>query len=195
MTYQRGDYRDKWRIESLAAQIRRGVGLNQLQVLDPQSLLTKLDADLFHLRDLLPDDEVTLQRARWMGVDGCASIHPELGVPMILLNCGRPARRRMATLMEELAHLLLDHEPTRLVAHPVLPMIITRTYDRGQEHEAYDLGAALLLPKERIQRDVKELELTTAQIAQEHGCSEDLVAYRIRRMRLWKRYLSYAAAA
>jgi hypothetical protein len=53
----------------------------------------------------------------------------------------------------------------------------------------------LLLPKERIQRDVKDLQLLINAIAEAHGCSEDLVTYRIRRMRLWNRYATYASAA
>jgi Zn-dependent peptidase ImmA (M78 family) len=57
------------------------------------------------------------------------------------------------------------------------------------------LGAALLLPKERIQLDIKERQRLMNEIADVHGCSEQLVTYRIKRMRLWDRYYSYAAAA
>jgi hypothetical protein len=52
--------------------------------------------------------------------------------------------------------------------------------------------SAILLPKERIQRDVGE-KCTARKIAVAHGCSEELVAYRIKRMRLWQRYERYAA--
>jgi Zn-dependent peptidase ImmA (M78 family) len=67
-----------------------------------------------------------------------------------------------------------------------------RSFDKGQEHEAYDLGAALLLPKERIQRDVKVEKKDAGAIADDHKCSIELVEYRIRRMRLWTRYVAYA---
>lgn len=194
MGYQRGDYRDKWRIEKAAEAIRRGVGLDQLSVLDPSLLVSRLDAEVFHLRDLIVDDEVALHRARRISFDGLASAHPAFGSPVILLNCGKPRRRRMATLMEELGHLLLEHKPCRMEPHPELG-IVQRTFNREQEHEAYDLGSALLLPKQRIQRDVKDLELLISQIADEHGCSDELVTYRVRRMRLWNRYQSYATAA
>lgn len=194
MGYQRGDYRDKWRIENTAEAIRASVALDQLAVLDPTLLVDRLDADVFHLRDLIVNDDIALRRARRVQFDGLASHHPEFGSPVILLNCGKPRRRRMATLMEELGHLLLEHKPCRLAPHPELGMI-QRTFDREQENEAYDLGAALLLPKQRIQRDVKDLKLFVGQIAEEHGCSDELVTYRLRRMRLWNRYLSYATAA
>lgn len=191
--YQRSDYRDKWRIENTAARLRRTVGLDQLDVLDPELLVAHLGAVVTRLEDVLPD-EVALRRARRVGFDGLASFHPTTGQPLILLNCGKPRRRQLATLMEELAHLLLEHEPCTIAEAPELG-IRRRTFDRAQEHEAYDLGAAILLPKERIQRDVKELELLVGDIAHTHGCSEELVSYRIRRLRLWNRYLGYAAAA
>ena len=50
----------------------------------------------------------------------------------------------------------------------------------------------MLLPKERIQRDVAA-KRTADEIAAEHGCSDDIVVYRIKRMRLWQRYERYAA--
>lgn len=193
MAYKRGDYRDKWRIERIAQQARSRIGLDQLAVLDPNLLVGELGARVFHLRDLI-DDERRLARARQIAVDGAASRHPETGEPLILLNCGKPRRRRLTTLMEELAHLLLNHRPNQIARDPALG-IVRRSYDSAQEEEAYDLGAALLLPKERLQRDVKELSLSVHEIARVHNCSEDLVKYRIRRMRLWNRYLTYSSAA
>jgi Zn-dependent peptidase ImmA (M78 family) len=194
VAYKRGDYRDKWRIERTAAKVRRRIGLDQFTVLDPNLLVADLDAEVFHLRDLIPDDEVALRRARRIAFDGAASSHPESGQPVILINCGKPVRRRKATLMEELSHLLLKHKPSRIAPDPELG-IIRRSFDRAQENEAYDLGAALLLPKERIQQDVKEEQLLAPEIAKAHRCSEDLVVYRVRRMRLWNQYSAYASAA
>jgi Zn-dependent peptidase ImmA (M78 family) len=193
MGYDRGDYRDKWRLESRAAAVRAQVGLNQLSVLDPDLLVDHLGAAVFHLRDLV-EDKIALRRSRRIGFDGAASTHPETGRPLIILNCGKPQRRRTATLMEELAHLLLGHRPCRIAPDPRLG-IIRRSFNQEQEHEAYDFGAALLLPKERIQQDVKERQILTSEIADAHRCSEQLVAFRIRRMRLWKRYSGYASAA
>jgi len=194
VAYQRGDFRHKWRIEGQAASIRKRVGLDQFAVLDPALLLADLDAQLFLLSDLITNDEMALRRARRIRFDGAATTHPVTMQPVIILNCGKPARRQAATLMEELAHLLLNHEPCRVGLDPKLG-VIRRSFNRQQENEAYDLGAALLLPKERIQRDVKECQRLAREIANVHGCSEQLVEYRIRRMRLWQQYLSYARAA
>lgn len=190
MAYRRGDYRDKWRIERTAAAIRARVGLDQFEVLDPNLIVDDVDACVFHLSDLITDS-VALRRARKIGFDGASFIHPDTGHSVIILNCGRPIRRRMATLMEELAHLLLQHAPSRIARDPELG-VLRRSFDRAQENEAYDLGAALLLPKERIQRDVKIEKVTADEIADAHKCSVPLVEYRIRRMRLWGCYSAYA---
>jgi hypothetical protein len=193
VAYRRGDYRDKWRIERTAAATRGRLGLDQLEVLDPNLLVDDLGATVFHLSDLLGEDGAVLRRARRIAFDGASFVHPETGQPVIILNCGRPVRRRMATLMEELAHLLLKHKPTRIAPDPKLG-VVRRSFNREQENEAYDLGAALLLPKERIQHDVKEEQLTASEIADAHRCSQQLVEYRIRRMRLWGRYSAYASS-
>lgn len=169
------------------------MGLDQLAVLDPNLLVERLDACVLHLRDLIGDPEA-LHRARAIGFDGAASRHPDTGQALILINCGKPQRRRMATLMEELSHLILAHEPTKIAMDPKLG-IKQRSFDRAQENEAYDLGAALLLPKERLQQDVKKRQLSVDRIAGDHNCSPQLVAYRIKRMQLWDRYRGYAAAA
>lgn len=125
-SYARGDYRDKWRIERRAAEVRGALGLDQIQVLDPVLLADSLGAEVFDLADLI-DDEVELRRARDIAFDGMASTHPSEEVPIIVLNCGRPVRRRTATLMEELGHLVLGHQPSRIYlancsASSVVPM-------------------------------------------------------------------------
>jgi len=192
MSYNRGDYRDKWRIEKRAAGVRSDLALDQFQVLDPGALAGRFGAQIFHLSDLT-DDEIALRRARSIGFDGMASIHPQDGTPIIVLNCGKPARRRTATLMEELGHLVLSHQPSQISTDPELG-VLRRSYDKAQEQEAYDLGAALLLPKERIQRDVGQRVLID-EIADAHTCSTELVTYRINRMRLARRYAAYARRA
>jgi hypothetical protein len=193
VTYDRRNYQHKWRIERQTAALRAQLGLDQLDVLDPVSVVHHLDAELFTLADLALDD-VALARLRRVGFDGLATTHPTLGRAIIIINCGKPKRRQTATLAEELAHLILGHKPSQLVLVPELG-IRKRTFDPSQEHEAYDYGAAMVLPKERIQRDVKELQLRATDIADTHSCSRELVEYRIRRMALWKRYQGYAAPA
>jgi Zn-dependent peptidase ImmA (M78 family) len=189
MPYNRGDYRDKWRIERLAAIIRGRLGLDQLTPLSPWRLADAIPAHVFYPEDF--DDDRLAMRVRAVKWDGFAFCCPGERVLMIVLNPAKPTRRQTATLMEELSHHLLGHEPCSIAVNPETE-ILERSYKKHQEDEAYDLGAAILLPKERIQRDVAALR-TAAEIAVAHACSEDIVVYRIKRMRLWHRYERYAA--
>jgi Zn-dependent peptidase ImmA (M78 family) len=189
MPYNRGDYRDKWRIERLAAVIRTKLGADQLEPLSPWRLADAIPAHVFYPEDF--GDAALAQRLRsvkWDGFAFCCDGDREL---MILLNPARSDRRQMATLMEELSHHLLRHKPCSIRVNPRTGLL-ERSYDKAQEAEAYDLGAAILLPKERIQHDVNE-QRSADEIASIHGCSEELVVYRIKRMRLWQRYEKYAA--
>jgi Zn-dependent peptidase ImmA (M78 family) len=189
MAYNRGDYRDKWRIERLAATVRRELGLNQIEPLSPWVLADAVPAHIFYPEDFDNDGLASrMRRVRW---DGFAFSCPDEPRLFILLNPAKPETRQAATLMEELSHHLLRHKPCSIAGNPKTGLL-ERSYDRSQEAEAYDLGAAILLPKERIQRDVAE-QRTAKEIAAEHGCSDDIVIYRIKRMRLWKRYDRYAA--
>jgi Zn-dependent peptidase ImmA (M78 family) len=189
MSYSRGDYRDKWRIERLAAAVRGKLGFDQLTPLSPWRLADAIPAHVFYPEDFGSDGLV--RRVRDVKWDGFAFAVPGERTLMIVLNPTKPETRQTATLMEELSHHLLGHEPCSIAVNPQTK-VLERTYDKGQEDEAYDLGAAILLPKERIQRDVAA-RLTAAEIAAAHACSDDIVVYRIKRMRLWQRYGQYAA--
>jgi Zn-dependent peptidase ImmA (M78 family) len=189
MPYNRGNYRDKWRIERLSAAVRRKLGLDQLTPLSPWRLADAIPAHVFYPEDF--DDDGLARRVSGVRWDGFAFCCPGERTLMIVLNPAKPETRQTATLMEELSHHLLGHEPCKIAINPKTGLL-ERSYDKAQEHEAYDLGAATLLPKERIQRDVAA-ELTAAEIAAAHACSDDIVVYRIKRMRLWQRYERYAA--
>jgi Zn-dependent peptidase ImmA (M78 family) len=187
--YNRGDYRDKWRIERLAAAVRTKLKVDQLAPLSPWDLAEAIPAHIFYPEDFGNEAlACRLRRIKWDGFAFCCDSDSTL---MILLNPARSERRQMATLMEELSHHLLRHKPCSIAVNPETSLL-ERSYDKAQEAEAYDLGAAILLPKERIQHDVGEMR-TAREIAEIHGCSEELAVYRIKRMRLWQRYEKYAA--
>jgi hypothetical protein len=56
MTYDRGNYRHKWRIERAATELRCTLGLDQYQPLDPQRLADHLEAHIFYPEDFGDDD-------------------------------------------------------------------------------------------------------------------------------------------
>ena len=189
MAYNRGDYRQKWRIERLAATVRAQLKVDQIEALNPWRIADALPAHVFYPEDFGDAARAKrLRRIKWDGFAFCCDGDPTL---MIVLNSARSEKRQAATLMEEVSHHLLRHKPCSISRNRQTGFL-ERSYNRAQEDEAYDLGAAILLPKERIQQDVAA-QLTADEIAEIHGCSEELVVYRIKRMRLWQRYGKYAA--
>jgi Zn-dependent peptidase ImmA (M78 family) len=62
-----------------------------------------------------------------------------------------------------------------------------RTYDTTEEHDAYYLAAATLLPKAAM-IDAVAQKLSSAAIAKRFGTSHELVEYRIKRLGLWREH-------
>lgn len=187
MPYDPARYQDKWRLERLAQAVRERLRLSQTDMLDPMQLADAMPAHVFYPEDLVPSDLAA--RLRGTGWDGGAFTFPNEDTLMVVLNPARPRTRQCATLLEELAHHLLGHQPTRIYADPETGLRC-RDYNPAQEAEAYQFGGTLLLPKELIQHHVKEVRGTASSLADQCGCSVALVELRIKRCRLWDRYKS-----
>jgi Zn-dependent peptidase ImmA (M78 family) len=184
---------DARRIEREALALRWRLGLGLRDRLDPLELAARVPARVFRPADF--GDELLARRLRQVPWDGLSFTVPGDPALIVLLNPDRPATRRTATLLEELSHALLDHRPTRLARDPRTG-VLRRSYDAAQEREAFELGAALLLPRELLAAELRARRSVTA-IARRHGCSEALVLFRIRRLGLSRRHDAnvYAAVA
>lgn len=190
MTYERRRWQDKWRIERMARAVREQMGLDQFERLDPWELADRVPAHVFYPEDLVETEQARhVSQVNWDGFGFCFDDDPTL---IVLLNSARPVTRQTSTLMEELSHQLLGHRPSRLLTDPTTGLL-RREFNEGQEHEAYDLGTTLLLPKELVQRDVG-VGNSAISIARGRGCSRQVVEYRIRRCRLWNRYTATGAS-
>ncbi len=189
MVYDRATYQDKWRIEKKAQAIRHALGLTQTGILDPWLLADAVNAHLFYPEDLVdPGLAANARRVTW---DGFAFSFPGETHLIVILNPARSDRRQCATLLEELAHHLLNHTPSRIYRDPATGLM-RRDFDAAQEAEAFDFGSVLLLPKELIQHHIKVAQGSAQELADKCGCSAELVHLRIKRCRLWNRYLAYA---
>jgi Zn-dependent peptidase ImmA (M78 family) len=113
------------------------------------------------------------------------------GRRIVILNPNHGPMRTHATLMEEIAHVFLGHEPNRLkvVDKDHKGRTISRDYRQADEEAAYATGAAALVPFAALRRLVLDGQ-TSLQIARHFRVSRELVEYRLKVTRLWKVYRS-----
>jgi IrrE N-terminal-like domain len=126
-------------------------------------------------------------RNAWSG--GAASHTLPDGRKLIILNPTHGRNRQNATLMEEICHVFLGHEPSRLAVETrdKNGKVIARDYNHAIEEEAYSTGAAALVPYTGLKRMV-ESGRTSREIARHYNVSRALVEYRIKVSRLWETY-------
>lgn len=103
----------------------------------------------------------------------------------VLLNdCHRLERQRV-TVLEEYWHILLGHKLTKIAK---IAEAYGRTYDKAEEHDAYYLASATLLPRTSTVNAVGK-KLTSEQIGKMFGTSSELVDYRVKRLGLWREHV------
>ncbi len=103
----------------------------------------------------------------------------------ILLNDSHSVERQRVTVLEEFWHILLGHKLTKIAR---VAEAYGRTYDKTEEHDAYYLASATLLPKAAMM-DAVSKKRSSEQIAEMFGTSSELVDYRIKRLGLWREHV------
>lgn len=111
------------------------------------------------------------------------------GRKLIVLNPTHGENRQNATLMEEICHVFLGHQPSRLAVETVNKhgKPIARDYREDDEEAAYSVGAAALVPYSALQTMVSHGK-TSREIARHFNVSRELVEYRMKVSRLWEDY-------
>jgi transcriptional regulator with XRE-family HTH domain len=102
----------------------------------------------------------------------------------ILRNDGHSIERQRVTYLEECWHILLGHKLTRIAK---VGDAYGRTYDSSEEHDAYFLASACLLPETDV-RELVKAGRSAKDIAAQFGTSMELAEYRIKRLGLWRAY-------
>ncbi|MEI9927843.1 MAG: ImmA/IrrE family metallo-endopeptidase [Sphingomonas sp.] len=108
----------------------------------------------------------------------------------VLLNDTHVVERQRVTLLEEYWHILLGHKLTKVAR---IAEAYGRTYDKVEEHDAYYLASATLLPKRAVAEAVAGKE-SSADIGRRFGTSSELVDYRIKRLGLWREHVGKRVA-
>jgi IrrE N-terminal-like domain len=156
--------------------LRSACGVSTFGRLDPFELARVLNVELFMPADVGALDRDSLNQLTVVDPTAWSAglLHGPDGRKLIVLNPTHSPNRQRASLMEELAHLSLNHEPARLLSYDG---VIVRTWNKTQETEAYWVGAAALLPR-RVIKGALTLGRDAAAIADEHMVSVELVHFR-----------------
>ena len=114
------------------------------------------------------------------------------GMKLVILNPNHGPARTKSTLMEEICHVFLDHQPNRLsiVTKDERGKVMNRDYRKADEEEAYGVGAAALVPYASLKRLLLQGK-TVPDVAAHFRVSRDLIEYRMKVTHLWREYKDF----
>lgn len=190
--------------ECAAIAVKRHLGLQSDAAVDPYDVLPDVPARLIDVSAF--DPALLLDHAQdWSGI-GFGCIGPD-GEELIGLNPTHSAKRQRVTLMEEIVHIVLDHPKSALTvcsagvtvgsligavssaltkSRPVRAS--SRSYSSAVEDDAFNIGAACIIPYRRLFDSVHTRREHATTIAAQFNVSDDFVVYRIKRAGLSKIY-------
>jgi Zn-dependent peptidase ImmA (M78 family) len=165
--------------ERTAATIRADLSLAPTAPLDPLRLAAHLGVTLVRPDQIEGMPAEICAQLLVQDRSGWSAATLELdGKTTIIFNPRKSAGRRASDIVHELAHLILGHEPAKIVFSQD-GQLATRTFDQKQEDEANWLAWALLLPRDALFA-AKRSRMLTAQIATAYGVTETLVSFRLK---------------
>lgn len=178
----------KFEMEQMAAELRENLGVEPHQALNPFDIqITDVQiVTLSQIKGLSRETRLHLN-------EGGAKNWSAMSVPLdadqkswiVLVNETHDFERRKVSLLEELWHIIQGHKLTSIVR---VGAGYGRSYETSDEHDAYYLASATLLPESEIRRRVREGQ-QAEEIAANFGTSKELVEYRIKRLMLWNGYI------
>jgi Zn-dependent peptidase ImmA (M78 family) len=155
--------------KELGAEIDDPLDLEKLAAFFGSRLITPddiPDMSELHLKQLLNVDP-----SGWSAVTVCLDKRS-----VIIHNPTHSKGRQASNIAHEVAHLILEHEPTRLVMSQDGDLVM-RSFNEKQEEEANWLAWCLLLPRQAVLENLKKKK-SYDEIAAKFGVSETLVKFR-----------------
>lgn len=177
----------KQEMEEMAEQFRDDLGVGIDEQFD--ALQVRIEGvDVFVPGEILDFDSDCISYLTGEGSDQWSAMSVPLDLDAdrwaVLRNDQHQLVRQKVTYLEECWHIMLGHKLTKVAK---VSDSFGRTYDSTEEHDAYYLAAATLLPKAAVSNCVEQGESSEA-IASKFGVSQPLVEYRIKRLGLWKAF-------
>jgi hypothetical protein len=188
---------DKWRRFELKA-----LGLRDFALVARHQPLNPFDLARFANLIVIRFDQIELlsdsAREHLLGAavdtwSGGACTLPT-GTKLVILNPKHGRARTNATLMEEICHVFLGHEPNRLsvVTKDSRGRVMARDYRKTDEEEAYGVGAASLVPYASLRKFLLQGK-NSGEIAGHFRVSRELVEYRMKVTKLWSEFKAMSA--
>ena len=183
----------KEELEAIASKFRSDVGLDEGAPLDP----LQLEVEGITVIPLTVSSCLDRKTVRALSGEACSE-WSAMSVPLdsagetwaVLLNDCHTIERQRVTILEEYWHILLGHKLTKVAR---IAEAYGRTYDKVEEHDAYYLASASLLPRGAVSEAVANRR-SSAEIARIFGTSPELVDYRIKRLGLWREHVGKKVA-
>ena len=165
--------------ERTSLALRRELGLEPEDRLKPEALAEHLSIRLCAPTNIsgLPQDIIhqLIEEDPW-GWSAVSFVAD--GESRVIYNPRKSSGRRASDITHELAHVILDHEPAKIILSIELE-IGMRSFDQKQEDEANWLAWALLLPRDGLVQARKQGN-SVEKIAEDFGVTESLVNMRMR---------------
>jgi hypothetical protein len=187
---------EKWRhfeLKAIAlrdfARVRSDVSLNPFDLAQFANLMVVEFEQLKGLSERARQHLLGPASEAWSG--GACSL-PD-GMKLVILNPNHRPARTKATLMEEICHVFLAHQPNRLsvVTKDEKGKVMNRDYRRTDEEEAYGVGAAALVPYAALKRLLLQGK-SSREIGVHFRVSRELVEYRMKVTHLWSDFKDVA---
>ena len=161
--------------ERIAKSVRVNLGLAAGDPVTPEALAELLGVEVRSGDDLIP-------RSRFAALDelqpdafSACTFRPSDDRVVIVFNPLSKPARRSSDLAHEFAHILLDHDLSRIEK---LGGVTFLSCDPIQEEEAAWLSGCLILPRPLLLAEVRR-GATASDIAKRHGVSESMARYRL----------------
>jgi hypothetical protein len=173
-------------MEEMAFRFRKDLKLKDSDALDPFRI--NLDGvKLLRLKDVANIPEAHRNHLEGDGKRQWSAMSVPLNADQeewcIVVNDGDTPERQKVSLLEEFWHILQGHKLTSIKK---VGAGYGRSFEAEDEHDAYYLAAATLVPRASLARMISEKN--GDEIAAHFGVSKDLIEYRIKRLGLWNQY-------
>ena len=165
--------------EKLAEEHRHELGLALHDPLDAEALASRLGVTVWWPKDVPNLSPDCLRQLTVNDRDAWSAVTLRVGREhLTIVNSSHPLTRQRNSVVHELAHLLLEHEPNRIDVSKK-GFLLLNSFEGEQEKEADWLSGALLVPREGL-RKIFHRTQNPKRLATHFDVSPKLLEWRLR---------------